>query len=481
MKFAMPLGQNRTELFWRVLSVGLFYKIMGIGVVVAAVFGGFTLLAVRTSTSRALTRIARQQVESVARHMVLELAEPMVAKDANRVEEILRQFKQTLPDVRYVVVRDGAGHLVSHTSNGEAIPRAPPAIKVAQFDHQKQVEFNHEKLVFEVAWPIVDHRERDVQIGALQLSIQDRTIRPQLAMVTWPVYWTLFLCAAIGFGLAFLLSFVITHPIRHLVEAANRIGSGAFETRAEVFSEDEIGRLAVAFNEMSAGLQNYRQEVQEKETARLALIKKIVHAQEKERKSISLELHDQLGQSLLALLLVVQSLSKEKRLSGDALQNLEVQILQVLEEVRRLAWGMRPSVLDDYGLDRALSRLVEEIEKHSDLTIDYQFSGPPNVGRLPPEIEVTLYRIAQEALANVVRHADAVHASVIVLWHRSEVTLLIEDHGCGFDSDSTAQDVDSLGLTGMQERAALLGGSCAVESAAGQGTTIRAKIPLNKA
>jgi signal transduction histidine kinase len=141
---------------------------------------------------------------------------------------------------------------------------------------------------------------------------------------------------------------------------------------------------------------------------------------------------------------------------------------------------MRPSILDDYGLDSALARHVEEISKHFRLAIDYQYSRSPGLGRLPREIEVTLYRVAQEALTNIVRHARAEQVSAVVLQQKDEVTLLIEDDGCGFDLESKAEAHGaSLGLTGMRERVALLGGTCAVESLAEQGTTIRVRIPLN--
>jgi len=468
-----------SPLFWWALSMGLFYKIMGIGMLVAAIFGGVTLLSVRRSTSLVLEQTAQRRAESMAQLLALNLVKPILANDANRVKKILDQTRTMLPDICYLVVHTGDGRMIRSPANriapDLATSKAPSNSQSAQ---KKRVHFNRQHLILEIVWPIVDHSTGAGRQAMLRLGVRDETIRRQLARVTQSILWTLCLCATIGFGLAFLLSYMITHPIHNLVQAVNRIGSGNFETRAHVFSGDEIGRLAIVFNEMSEGLQNFRLEVKEQEEARVALIKKIVHAQEKERKTISLELHDQLGQSLLALLLIVQSLSKESTLSGAMLKDLEVQIREVLEEVRRLAWGMRPSVLDDYGLDKALSRLVEDIRNHSDLTIDYQFSGSLGSGRLPAEMEVTLYRIAQEAIANIVRHAGATQASVIVLWQRREVTLLIEDNGSGFNRDATTRNGGSLGLIGMNERAVLLGGSCAIESILGQGTTIRVKIPL---
>ena len=262
---------------------------------------------------------------------------------------------------------------------------------------------------------------------------------------------------------------------------ANRIGAGDFDTRARDFSEDEIGRLAVAFNRMAEGLQGYRKEVQEKERVRVSLIEKIVRTQEEERKIISRELHDQLGQSLLALLLAVQSMCKDSRVPDESSLDIENRIRELIDEVGRLAWGMRPSILDDYGLDSALARYVEEVSSHSNVAIDYQYNCSGGPKRLPGQIEVTLYRIAQEAITNIVRHSLATRASAVLLQRRGEVTLLVEDNGCGFDIASKQTNNDTcLGLTGMRERAALLGGSCAVESVSEQGTTVRVTIPLSE-
>ncbi len=451
---------------------------MGIGLLVAAVFGVITLLTIQGSTSQALHQVAEQRAVSVAESLATSLEELMVAKDIASVDQRLRWTKEMFSEIRYIEVRDVAGHIVTRLPENTSTDATDlPMEKTPLTKEQVQVGFNHQKLVFEVIAPIDSGQK-----GILLLGITDRTIRTQLAAVTQPLLWTLALCATIGAGLALLLTYIMTHPIRNLVQAANRIRNGDFETRAEVFSADEIGRLAVAFNQMSEGLQHFRLEVHEKERARLALIEKIVHTQEEERKLISRELHDHLGQSLLALMLMVQSLSKENPISKDSLHNIEFHIREAIEEVRLLAWGMRPSVLDDYGLERALSRLVDEIREHAHLTIDYQYSSSLELGRLPSQIEVTLYRIAQEAIANIVHHANASQSSVVVLQRRNEVTLLVEDNGCGFKLEPSQRNSDCcLGLMGMKERAALLGGSCAVESVPGRGTIIRVKIPLKGA
>ena len=471
------------RLLWWVASIPLFFKIMGIGLLVGAVFGGITLWQIHGSVSHTLHKALQERTRSLAYTLTDSLQRPMTTGDAFSVDERLQRTRQMFSDVRYIIARDAKGGIVSHTFEKDVPedllrpPHAlPPVTGEAVGKDRFRVLDAGDELVFEVTCLILDGRA-----GSLQLGVTDQMVTRELTSIRHGVWWTLALCALIGAGLAVLLTHILTRPIYHLVGAANRVRGGDFHARSEVFSADEIGRLAVAFNQMAESLQDYRQAVQEKERSRQSLMERIVYAQEEERRSISRELHDQLGQSLLALMLKTQSVCKEYQTPQSVCDDIEIRIRQLIEEVRRLAWGMRPSILDDYGLDSALARHVAEVSEHSGLPIDYQYSCSPGLGRLPGRIEVTLYRIAQEALANIVRHARATRTSAIVLRRSDEVILLVEDNGRGFHGNSVQQDgAGCLGLTGMKERAALLGGTCAVESVPEQGTTIRVRIPLER-
>jgi signal transduction histidine kinase len=317
--------------------------------------------------------------------------------------------------------------------------------------------------------------------GTLELGVSDRMVAQQLAEFRRTVLWALAVCAALGAGLALLLTHLLTRPIHRLVQAANRIGEGDFETRAEIVFSDEIGRLTVAFNHMAASLMRYREQVQVKEKARLSLIDRVVEAQEEERKRVSRELHDHLGQSLLSILLQVRSTRDASGRTDPRLRPIEEAICGLTDDVRRLAGGMRPAMLDDHGLDTALARYVKEVSERSGLDIDYQSTCPPGRERLPGRIEVTLFRIAQESLANVLRHAEARRASVVLLRQPRDVTLLVEDDGRGFDPAIIQDKGDRcIGIIGMKERVALLGGDFVIQAAPGGGTTIRARIPLSE-
>jgi len=325
----------------------------------------------------------------------------------------------------------------------------------------------------------------DLAQRTLDTTLANRGIMLDLSLLNQSILWTLLFCLIIGTGLAWGLAHILVQPIHRLDEAAQALGEGEFSAHAEVFYGDEIGRLATTFNQMTANLRKYRQEILEREKNRLSLLDKIVRAQEEERRTISRELHDQVGQSLSAVLLEFHS-GCQKRANGECActgrcLSLEERLRLMIEEVRRLAWNMRPSILDDYGLDSALARYAEEMSRQSGIPIDYQYAGPRDGHRLPGQVESTCYRIAQEAVVNIVRHSKATRASLVVVWNQDSVTLLAEDNGRGFDPAIAGQDgLHNLGLTGMRERAGLIGGSCIVESHMGKGTVVRVQIPLTE-
>jgi len=206
----------------------------------------------------------------------------------------------------------------------------------------------------------------------------------------------------------------------------------------------------------------------------------VMSSQEDDRKRIAIDLHEQLGQSLSALLLNLQLHSCDSESSKQIKDDCEARIRNLIDQVHQMAKQLRPTILDDYGLELALARHTEELSSRTGLAIDYQYvRSPEQEGRLPTSIEIGLYRVAMEALNNVAEHAAATRVSVIVVWQRKKVVLLIEDDGCGFDYSAIRKDIEHcLGLVGMEERISLLGGILKIESTPKKGTTISAEIPI---
>jgi PAS domain S-box-containing protein len=210
-------------------------------------------------------------------------------------------------------------------------------------------------------------------------------------------------------------------------------------------------------------------------------LQRIVEAQEGERNRIARDLHDHLGQQLTGLRLKLESI-KALAVENPAVVN-EIdrachQASQIDTDMSLLAWELRPVSLDSHGLSEALASFVREWGQSHGITAEFQCVSKN--GRLGPDVETNLYRIAQEALNNILKHADAKEVSVTLNQSAKEAVLVIEDDGRGFDPAKTHSGADGgLGLIGMRERATLVGGNLEIESHDGGGTAIYARIPLS--
>jgi signal transduction histidine kinase len=203
-------------------------------------------------------------------------------------------------------------------------------------------------------------------------------------------------------------------------------------------------------------------------------LRRVVAAQELERRRLARELHDETGQALTSILLGLKPLEEalQKEENRAAIADLRGLVVATLQDVRRLAVELRPKVLDDFGLVPALERLTELFAEQTGITVDLESRA--GVERLPAEVETAIYRIVQESLTNVVKHAHAKRVSVLVTRKAGALTAVVEDDGRGFDATSSA---DGFGLEGMRERVALLDGRLVVESGEA-GTTLVAEVPV---
>ncbi|MGQ9571724.1 MAG: PAS domain S-box protein [Dehalococcoidia bacterium] len=209
----------------------------------------------------------------------------------------------------------------------------------------------------------------------------------------------------------------------------------------------------------------------------------VTKAQEEERKRIARELHDETAQELVALSRQLDSLicapEKMSKRNIRLLEGIREQVDKLLAGVRRFSQDLRPSVIDDLGLLPALEWLVSDLERHFDMTVGMAVLGPER--RFPPDVELILFRIAQEALRNVWRHSEASRAWVTVEFGDGKTTLTVTDNGKGFEVPRSTADltgVGKLGLAGMEERARLVGGKLTLESEPGKGTTVTAEVPV---
>jgi two-component system sensor histidine kinase UhpB len=269
--------------------------------------------------------------------------------------------------------------------------------------------------------------------------------------------------AALVLGVNLLVLRQVLAPLRQLAEVMTSIEPEHPGRRVAVAPQDsEIGALAEAFNAMLDRLEGERRE-----SARVALA-----AQERERLRVAQELHDQIGQGLTAVMLQAERGAQTSSDASDELLRIARAVRDNLDEVRGIARQLRPEALDDLGLVNALIALCNRLSGHGGLLIKRHFQTP--MPSLSSEAELVIYRVAQEALTNVARHADASEAKLSLEHGPDLVTLTVRDDGRGIEpSDGTGS-----GIRGMRERSLLVGGRLRIERAAAGGTEVRLDLPL---
>ena len=251
------------------------------------------------------------------------------------------------------------------------------------------------------------------------------------------------------------------------------------------FESGELDTLAAIGSQVGMALTNARlyQRLREREQERVQLLQRVIDGQEEERRRLAQELHDDTSQALAWLQLGLERLATEDHASATA-SSLALQLQEVareaLESVHRLAVELRPSILDDLGLVTAIERYVQESAQTRGLTVDFTAVGTDHL-RLSTAAEGAIYRIVQAALTNVIQHAQAQHASVLIEPRDGKLILVVEDDGRGFDLAAVRKGPleARLGLAGMEERTALIDALMTIETKPGSGTGVFLEVPLH--
>jgi signal transduction histidine kinase len=298
----------------------------------------------------------------------------------------------------------------------------------------------------------------------------------------------------------------VTKPLAVLTRASEKITAGNLQEPIPSLGVDEIGALGQSLDQMRMTLQTsletiaqgkrdlekrvqertqelqllYR-ELQKKEEARGELLKKVITVQEEERKRIARELHDETSQALTTLLLAAETSGGAPEQLREKLMQIKATASQTLDSIHRLIYDLRPSVLDDLGLVSALRWAAESHLEPMGIDLSFEVLGTER--RLSPEIEATLFRIGQEAISNIAKHAEANSVGIKVEFGAQFLRVSVEDDGTGFDPEAVGEPVAGargLGLMGMKERAALIGGALSVRSAPGKGTEVAVVVPVTE-
>lgn len=322
------------------------------------------------------------------------------------------------------------------------------------------------------------------------------------------------LVGAISLGIMWILSLVgarlLVRPVRALTRAADGITAGDLDTPIHVGEGGEIGQLGQSLDGMRLRLrtslkdveqrdrelerrvaertlevQTLYAELQRKEDLRGRLLENVISAQEDERKRIARELHDETGQALTGIIMSLEvaegALDREPTAVSQRLETAKTLANQSIAAIRRLVVDLRPAALDDLGLVPAIRAFAGMRLQEKGIRLEMRAAGFAK--RMDPSVETCLFRVAQEAVTNIVRHSRAASARIDLRRGNGVVSLLVRDDGDGFNVDSIVNSSDpsrALGLAGMEERVSLLGGQLTVQSRPGRGTSVRASVPIQE-
>jgi signal transduction histidine kinase len=453
-------------------AVSVRSKILGIVLGFIVLLGAGVIIQSRYALTATMTAQLEEQSVSVSRDVAARATDPILLNDLLSLHDLLDETLANNPNVRYAFIVDPQGQVIAQTFEGGF----PLDLLILNFassteHHHTALIQTDEGFVWDTAVPILDGK-----IGTARIGLSDASMRAALSTLTAQLLLTIILVSATGVLVAVFLTWILTRPILELVTATQSVAKGDFTPRVPRWADDEIGDLAEAFNAMTEELAHTDELRREREGLRRQLMEKVITTQEDERRRIARELHDSASQNLTSLIVGLRMMETTcaQCATVSKASDLRDVASKTLDEVHDLSMRLRPRVLDDLGLAAALERLVSEWQTRYRIPLDIAIQLNE---RLSGEIETALYRIVQEALTNVARHAQAKSASILIEKHSDTIRAIVEDDGVGFDIN-TNHGERHLGLLGMRERAELLNGTLTIESASERGTSIFIEIPI---
>ena len=461
-------GQNP---FWSLVGiVSIRTKIVGI--VAACIILTAVSMAWRDyyDFSAALRHQLQQRGISVAVMLASQSQDFMLTDNQFALYTMARNSLTADKDLAYVLFFDADNDILVHTFD-----RGMPVELMGknQLQEGEAVRLlalkTEEGIIHDIAVPILDGQAGFVRLGMSEASINIEANRHMFYDLIWVL-----IVLVIGLYAGSAMSTILTKPISRLAKASQSIGPRDFEWKVPRWAKDEIGALGVAFAKVSEDLR-LKNEIREQ------LLRKIISAQEEERKRVARELHDEAGQALTSIMM---DLAQARDLLPDESTEIAKRLSrsrhvaeQTLDDLRKLIYDLRPEVLDRFGLVAALRSYVKNRIPTDVMKVKVSFHGLEE--RLSPEIEIILFRVIQEAITNILRHSSATMVVIDVEVKEAEVIAIIEDNGVGFDTGKMMGHADSLGLRGMAERVAIAEGALEIESVLKQGTRIKISLPLN--
>ena len=447
------------------------FKIMGLAVGLVTLSGTVTIFKVHDILVSNMKTLLQEASISAARELASHSKEYILINDLYGLTRLLKDISNNRPEVRYAFVVDSHYEVLAHTFS-EGFPLDLLAGEdLLDFQERTVPLSTNEGIIWDTFYPILEGGNGGVRVG-----ITETVMQHQISSFLRSLFMHTFVVMLIALILSVLLTLVITQPVKKLLGATKAIRRGNYDSIIDTFPQDEVGDLVVAFNAMLRQLQQADADRKEKEHIRKEFLQRIISTQEQERKRVARELHDQTGQALASIMVRLNVLNKgDKSDLSEEITALKKSLTDEMGVIHNLALELRPSVLDDMGLVPALELYLDQFRERHGLNVEFVKIGMEDK-RADHCVETCIYRIIQESLTNVVKHAEADAVNILIERRQENIRGIIEDNGSGFDLGKIPRE--RLGIYGMEERASLLGGTLKVDSESGQGTMVSFTIPV---
>ncbi len=462
------------------INVSLRIKFIGLFIFGILFLGIFMLLSISSSYIGEISHDTKLMSRVIGKQTAKESADFILNRNFNRLNSLLKNEILNDNDILYIFVENNSGKIIASAfQKGFFI--FGYIKKQSEYNNNAPQHLSSVKLtssVYGKIWntsaPILNGKLGIVRVG---LSL-NRAKRTPLLLIKYITIITIF-AAFLIIGLSSAITWWLITPLVKLSDATEEVKRGNYDVNVNIARDDEIGKLSKAFNEMALSLKEAEQERIKNENLRKNFISGVINAQEEERKNISRDLHDSVGQFLSSVKIKLRMLDDVNELGKikDKIHQIRGDLMEGLSLIHDIAKNLRPSILDEMGLVNAINLYIADaVENNPNIKIDFYHINLENY-RLDKHIEINIYRIVQEALLNVVRHAFA--SSVTIILDKvceGKIRGIIEDDGVGFECFEGNKDY--LGINSMKERAKLLGGELTIESEKDLGTVVKFSIPL---